>query len=96
MSEVRLSPTMRTSCSAGSPMAAKAASKMPGEVIDCTAERKKQYETFRRDIAGTQFAEVEVDMDTGSYRAIPGFAHAMLNRLGVLTANAADRPPAGS
>ncbi|MGD8673582.1 MAG: HlyD family secretion protein [Thiogranum sp.] len=38
----------------------------------------------------------EVDIDTGSYRAIPGFAHAMLNRLGVLTAHAADRPPAGS
>jgi membrane fusion protein (multidrug efflux system) len=38
----------------------------------------------------------EVAIDTGSYRAIPGFAHAMLDRLGVLTANAADRPPAGS
>ena len=37
-----------------------AASKMPGEVIDVTVDRKKQYETFRGDIAGTQFAEVEV------------------------------------
>jgi xanthine dehydrogenase YagR molybdenum-binding subunit len=47
-----------------------AASKMPGEVIDCTAERKKQYETFRGDIAGTQFAEVEVDTETGEVRVI--------------------------
>jgi xanthine dehydrogenase YagR molybdenum-binding subunit len=47
-----------------------AAAKMPGEVIDCTAERKKQYETFRGDIAGTQFAEVEVDTETGEVRVI--------------------------
>ncbi len=37
----------------------------------------------------------EVDIDTGSYRAIPGFARAMLNRMGMLTANAAE-PPNGS
>ncbi len=37
----------------------------------------------------------EVDIDTGSYRAIPGFARTMLNRMGVLTANAAE-PPNGS
>ncbi len=47
-----------------------AAARMPGEVIDCTAERKKQYETFRRDIAGTQFAEVEVDTETGEVRVL--------------------------
>ena len=47
-----------------------AAAKMPGEVIDCVAERKKQYETFRPDIAGTQFAEVEVDTETGVVHVI--------------------------
>src|SRR5260221_739440 len=47
-----------------------AAAKMPGEVIDCVAERKKQYETFRQDIAGTQFAEVEVDTETGVVHVI--------------------------
>jgi len=38
----------------------------------------------------------EVDIDTGRYRAIPGFANAMLNRLGMLTANAAGPSPGGS
>jgi xanthine dehydrogenase YagR molybdenum-binding subunit len=47
-----------------------AAAKMPGEVIDCTAERQKQYETYRSDIAGTQFAEVEVDTETGEVRVL--------------------------
>ena len=47
-----------------------AASKMPGEVIDATAERKRQFETFRDDIAGTQFAEVEVDVETGEVRVL--------------------------
>jgi xanthine dehydrogenase YagR molybdenum-binding subunit len=47
-----------------------AAAKMPGEVIDCVAERKRQYEMFRRDIAGTQFAEVEVDTATGEVRVL--------------------------
>jgi xanthine dehydrogenase YagR molybdenum-binding subunit len=47
-----------------------AAAKMPGEVIDCTAERMKQYETYRSDIAGTQFAEVEVDTGTGEVRVL--------------------------
>ena len=32
------------------------------------AERKKQYETYRQDLAGTQFAEVEVDTETGNIR----------------------------
>ena len=47
-----------------------AAAKMSGETIDCTAKRKKQYETFRGDLAGTQFAEVEVDTETGEVRVI--------------------------
>jgi xanthine dehydrogenase YagR molybdenum-binding subunit len=47
-----------------------AAAKMPGEVVTCLAERKKQYETFRGDLAGTQFAEVEVDTQTGVVRVL--------------------------
>ncbi len=47
-----------------------AAAKMPGETIDCTAKRPKQYETFRGDLAGTQFAEVEVDTETGEVRVV--------------------------
>jgi xanthine dehydrogenase YagR molybdenum-binding subunit len=47
-----------------------AAAKMPGETIDCLAKRPKQYETFRGDLAGTQFAEVEVDTETGEVRVV--------------------------
>ena len=47
-----------------------AAAKMSGETIDCLAKRGKQYETFRGDLAGTQFAEVEVDTETGEVRVI--------------------------
>jgi xanthine dehydrogenase YagR molybdenum-binding subunit len=47
-----------------------AAAKMSGETIDCLAKRPKQYETFRGDLAGTQFAEVEVDTETGEVRVI--------------------------
>jgi len=47
-----------------------AAARMTDEVIDCVAERKKQYETLRQDIAGTQFAEVEVDTETGEVRMV--------------------------
>jgi xanthine dehydrogenase YagR molybdenum-binding subunit len=47
-----------------------AAARMAGEVIDCVAERKRQYETFRGDLAGTQFAEVEVDTETGEVRVL--------------------------
>jgi xanthine dehydrogenase YagR molybdenum-binding subunit len=47
-----------------------AATKMSGETIDCTAKRPKQYETFRGDLAGAQFAEVEVDTETGEVRVI--------------------------
>ena len=46
------------------------AAKMPGEVIDESARRPKQYETIRRDLAGTQFAEVEVDVETGEVRVV--------------------------
>jgi xanthine dehydrogenase YagR molybdenum-binding subunit len=59
---------------------AKVAAKMSGEVISGVADRKKQYETYRWDLAGTQFAEVEVDVETGTIRVIkmvsvndPGF-----------------------
>jgi len=38
----------------------------------------------------------EVEIDTGRYRAIPAFAQTMLNRLGVLTANAAESTTEGS
>jgi xanthine dehydrogenase YagR molybdenum-binding subunit len=47
-----------------------AAARMPGEVIDCVADRKKQYETYRSDLAGLQLAEVEVDIETGQVRVI--------------------------
>jgi len=47
-----------------------AAAKMSGETIDCLAKRGKQYEAFRRDLAGTQFAEVEVDTGTGEVRVL--------------------------
>ena len=46
------------------------AAKMPGELIDASARRPKQYETVRRDLAGTQFAEVEVDVETGEVRVV--------------------------
>jgi xanthine dehydrogenase YagR molybdenum-binding subunit len=47
-----------------------AAAKMSGETIDVTAKRPRQYETFRSDLAGCQFAEVEVDTETGEVRVI--------------------------
>lgn len=47
-----------------------AAAKMPGETISAVAERKKQYETYQSQIAGTQFAEVEVDVETGNVRMV--------------------------
>ena len=47
-----------------------AAAKMAGETIDVSAKRPKQYDTVRRDLAGTQFAEVEVDTETGEVRVI--------------------------
>jgi len=47
-----------------------AAQKMPGEVIACLADRKRQFETVRQDLAATQFAEVEVDVETGVIRVL--------------------------
>jgi xanthine dehydrogenase YagR molybdenum-binding subunit len=47
-----------------------AAAKMPAEVITAVAERKKQFETYRQDLAGVQFAEVEVDVETGNVRVV--------------------------
>jgi xanthine dehydrogenase YagR molybdenum-binding subunit len=43
---------------------------MTGESIDVTAQRPKQYDPVRRDLAGTQFAEVEVDTETGEVRVV--------------------------
>lgn len=47
-----------------------AAAKMSSDVISAVAERKKQYETYQSSIAGVQFAEVEVDVETGNVRVI--------------------------
>ena len=47
-----------------------AAAKMSGEVISAVAQRKKQFETYRQDLAGCQFAEVEVDTQTGQVRVV--------------------------
>jgi len=47
-----------------------AAAKMSGETIEAKVKRPKQYETFRGDLAGTQFGEVEVDTETGEVRVI--------------------------
>jgi len=47
-----------------------AAAKMSGESIDALAKRPKQYETYRSDLAGCQFAEVEVDLETGVVRVV--------------------------
>ncbi len=47
-----------------------AAARMPGETIASRVDRPKQFETYRGDIAGTQFAEVEVDTETGQVRVI--------------------------
>ncbi|HJS57937.1 MAG TPA: xanthine dehydrogenase family protein molybdopterin-binding subunit [Vicinamibacteria bacterium] len=47
-----------------------AAARMPGETIASRVDRPKQFETYRADIAGTQFAEVEVDTETGQVRVI--------------------------
>jgi xanthine dehydrogenase YagR molybdenum-binding subunit len=48
----------------------KVATKMPGEQIVCRADRKPQYETYRWDLAGCQFCEVEVDVETGVVRVV--------------------------
>ncbi len=47
-----------------------AAGKMPGEVIACLADRPRQFEAVRQDLAATQFAEVEVDVETGVVRVL--------------------------
>lgn len=47
-----------------------AAQKMPGEAIVCLADRKQQFEAVRQDLAATQFAEVEVDVETGVIRVL--------------------------
>ncbi|MEO5761092.1 MAG: xanthine dehydrogenase family protein molybdopterin-binding subunit [Vicinamibacteria bacterium] len=47
-----------------------AAAKIAGEQVAATAERKKQYELYRSEIAGLQMCEVEVDVETGQVRII--------------------------
>jgi xanthine dehydrogenase YagR molybdenum-binding subunit len=47
-----------------------AAATMPRAVFTFLADRKKQFETYRWDLAGCQFAEVEVDVETGVVRVI--------------------------
>jgi len=47
-----------------------AAQKMQGEVVASLADRKRQFEAVRQDLAATQFAEVEVDVETGVIRVL--------------------------
>jgi xanthine dehydrogenase YagR molybdenum-binding subunit len=47
-----------------------AVAKMTGEVISAVEQRKRQYETYRQDLAGTQFVEAEVDVETGEVRVL--------------------------
>jgi xanthine dehydrogenase YagR molybdenum-binding subunit len=47
-----------------------AALKMPDDVIVGRAERLPQFATYRQDLAGTQFCEVEVDVETGELRVL--------------------------
>jgi xanthine dehydrogenase YagR molybdenum-binding subunit len=47
-----------------------AARKMPGDAIVCLADRKRQFESYRDDLAATQFAEVDVDVETGVIRVL--------------------------
>jgi xanthine dehydrogenase YagR molybdenum-binding subunit len=47
-----------------------AAAKMSGEAISGVGEKKPQFETYRRDLAGCQFVEVEVDVETGTTRVL--------------------------
>jgi xanthine dehydrogenase YagR molybdenum-binding subunit len=42
-----------------------AAAKITGEMVSAAAERKKQYELFRSELAGLNMCEVEVDVETG-------------------------------
>ena len=44
--------------------------RIPGDSISAQGERASNYEGFRHDQAGCQFAEVEVDVETGIVRVI--------------------------
>jgi xanthine dehydrogenase YagR molybdenum-binding subunit len=46
------------------------ASGMPGEQLTHTAEKLPQFETYQSQIAGVQFAEVSVDLETGVVRVV--------------------------
>jgi xanthine dehydrogenase YagR molybdenum-binding subunit len=55
----------------GSPSAWKAAcARMEGEKATFTGTRPKAYATFSGQVAGVQFAEVEVDVETGVVRVV--------------------------
>lgn len=47
-----------------------AARKLKEEECVARVERPRQFETYRRDLAGTQFCEVEVDVETGVVRVL--------------------------
>lgn len=47
-----------------------AALAMSDDAIVGRAERKPQFATYRQDLAGTQFCEVEVDVETGEVRVL--------------------------
>lgn len=47
-----------------------AAAKMSGEQVAAIADRKKQYELFRSEIAGLNMCEVEVDTETGEVKVV--------------------------
>jgi xanthine dehydrogenase YagR molybdenum-binding subunit len=47
-----------------------AAAKMDGDEIVGRGERQPQFATYRQDLAGTQFCEVEVDVETGEVRVL--------------------------
>lgn len=49
---------------------ARVAAKMPGEVITARVDRPKQFETYQGGLAGTQFCEVEVDVETGLVQVV--------------------------
>lgn len=48
----------------------KAAARIPGDKLEVTGERKSNYKAFNDLIAGVQFAEVEVDIETGKVKVL--------------------------
>ncbi len=48
----------------------KAAARIPGDKLEVMGERKSNYKAFNDLIAGVQFAEVEVDIETGKIKVV--------------------------